>query len=681
MNPVDPRVPEPERRKIKNAIEGLEADYDAGRRPDLAAVVPANPFRIPYLLALIPIDMACRLKYFDDRAGAALESYLAAFPELRADQDGMVQLIHAEYAAHREATRPDAEGTRHDVRARFNYRDLYPDLWPKLFPYAETSRLPEPGERVGARVRVEHRLGCGGMGVVFRCRDEALDRVVATKLLDPAGPRFPDAVIRGRFLREAQALARVTHSNVVKVHAADEVGGGGWGVPYFVMEFIDGAALDGRLQPGTKLSPQETMGLARGMASGLQAIHEANLVHRDVAPRNVMIRPGGEPVLLDLGLVRSLGSDASLTESGTTMGTARYMAPEQAADSKCADCRADLFGLGCILYQAVTGTLAFPGENLMEVLVQLRTHEPEPPDDARLGLPSGLGNLISRLMAKRREDRPPGATAVLAELDAIEAGNAASVRLDRPAPAPPVLTPSASTVRPRRSRRKWAAGGAVAGLVLFAVLLVKLLPSSGPKTTDSGPSPPVEYRGGVNVEFYRKSWLTVTHPEALPLKAGDHFVVYADIEPPAYLYVFWIDPDGAVAPIYPWHPDERWGGRPASERPVTRIRIPETGDLEPEKNPPDGVTTIVAFASPKRLACSDDEIRGWFNKLPRVAREKGDLRATEWFVNYKRLRGTARLPKTTGSVDPYERWQAELQKRVGTSTAHEMSISFAQGDK
>ena len=677
MNGADSHVPE--RRKMKHAIENLEAAYHAGQQPDLTAMIPAGSFRVPYLLALIPIDMACRLKYTGDRVGSTVEAYLATFPEIRSDSDAVAQLILAEHAAHCELlpTGTSAESTQHDTRLRFNYLGRFPELWPKLFPYTDTSRLPEPGERIGDWVRVECLLGRGGMGVVFECRDERLKRSVAVKLLDPAGTRFTDSVFRDRFLREAESLAKVDHPNVVKVYFAGLIAGSACEVPYFVMEYIDGEPLDRRLRSGVKLPIAETMRLAREITAALQAVHAAGLIHRDVNPRNVMLQPDGKPVLLDLGLVRSLDAEASLSEPGALMGTVAYMAPEQAEGGE-VDCRADLFSLGCILYLAVTGIRAFPGEQIMEVLTRIKTFDPPPPDDAVFGLPVGFGNLIARLMAKNATDRPGNAAEVLSELDKIATGSGNSPLPKQPDPIAPPLDKTTSS----RARLIWAVLTVVGvtGIVLVALFIRSCLWSGEERSTKyDAQKTPVVYRGQANVSLYRNGWLPVIHPNALPLKVGDHFVVNVQIEPAAYLYVFWVDPDGETAPIYPW--TKGWGSRPPIEKPMLEVRLPEESDFEPDpKKPLNGVITIVAFACPEKLLLPDNAIQEWFAKLPIITREKSDTRPVVWFDDYIRPRGGSRLPQTTGLIDPYERWQRELKKRVGNAAAFQTSISFAQGN-
>jgi hypothetical protein len=219
------------------------------------------------------------------------------------------------------------------------------------------------------------------------------------------------------------------------------------------------------------------------------------------------------------------------------------------------------------------------------------------------------------------------------------------------------------------------------GIVLAATLIHGCPSSDGPKPTNRDSNSPLVFHGSTNVLFHRNSvWLEVTDPRALPLKVGDHFVVDVQIDPRAYLYVFWVDPDGAYAPIYPWKTG--WGSRPPTEKQVSHLRLPEESDFVPDrKKPLDGVTTIVAFACTESLPLPDMEVQWWFKDLPPIVRPKGDTRAVVWFDDYIPPRGGSRLPQVTGLIDPYERWQVELKKRVGTAVAFETSISFAQGNE
>ncbi|MBN9119320.1 MAG: DUF4384 domain-containing protein, partial [Planctomycetes bacterium] len=198
----------------------------------------------------------------------------------------------------------------------------------------------------------------------------------------------------------------------------------------------------------------------------------------------------------------------------------------------------------------------------------------------------------------------------------------------------------------------------------------------------AGEEPPPDYHGRVEVLVNRNSrWVPVVHPDALPIKHGDHIKVPVQLDRPAYLYVFWVDPDGETFPIHPWR--DGWGTRPNKEAPVSGLVLPEGRDYTIDPNKPTvGVTTMVAFASPEPLKLSDADFRAWFRDLPRVDRARGDDRPGVWFENFTLPRDPQlRGPVAVESTDPYQHWQNELKKRVRDPAPYQMSMSFPQADR
>jgi hypothetical protein len=160
---------------------------------------------------------------------------------------------------------------------------------------------------------------------------------------------------------------------------------------------------------------------------------------------------------------------------------------------------------------------------------------------------------------------------------------------------------------------------------------------------------------------------------------NDRFKVRVEIEPPSYVYVFLIEPNGEFSPLYPWKADPGWGSRPASEKQVARMLLPDANDFK-LLNELSGVTTLVAFARPNPLPHPDGEIQAWFKDLPRIIRPKNDPRPVVWCDDYAPVRSDQkRAIQLVSPIDPYERWQVELKKRVGAAAAFETSVSFAQG--
>jgi serine/threonine protein kinase/Leucine-rich repeat (LRR) protein len=261
--------------------------------------------------------------------------------------------------------------------------------------------------------RIVKLLGRGGMGVVYAALDTRLERRIALKVMLP---KFAaDRADRDRFLREARAVARIKHDNVVAVYEADERNG----VPYFAMEFLAGYPLNEYLQKkGTPTVPQ-VLRIAVETAAGLAAVHKIGLVHRDIKPANLWLEaPHGRVKVLDFGLVRLVDADVELTQNGALLGTPSYMSPEQGRGER-VDHRADLFSLGAVMYRLCTGQPPFFGASTMAVLTALATEEPTPVRELNPAVPEPLAALIHQLLAKRADARPRSADEVLKRLRAI----------------------------------------------------------------------------------------------------------------------------------------------------------------------------------------------------------------------------------------------------------------------
>ncbi|MFO0840791.1 MAG: serine/threonine-protein kinase [Gemmataceae bacterium] len=269
----------------------------------------------------------------------------------------------------------------------------------------------EPGEigRLGP-YRVLSLVGAGGMGVVFRAHDPTLDRVVALKAMLPS--LAVSATARERFVREARLAAAIQHDHVVTIFQVGE----DRGVPFLAMPFLRGESLDQGLARRGSLPAPEATRIARQIAEGLAAIHELGLVHRDIKPANVFLEGESSRVkILDFGLARAVGGDVQLTRDGTIVGSPAFMAPEQAS-RQAVDARADLFSLGCVLYQMLTGELPFEREDALATLLAAQTEPPTPPRDLCPEVPVELSELVLRMLEKRPQDRPASARAVAAAL-------------------------------------------------------------------------------------------------------------------------------------------------------------------------------------------------------------------------------------------------------------------------
>jgi serine/threonine-protein kinase len=285
-------------------------------------------------------------------------------------------------------------------------------------------------------------IGRGGMSVVLKAFDAALNRYVAIKVLWPAGTSSGAA--RARFAREAKATAAVRHDNVVAIYRVEEIKN----LPYLVMEYVHGTSLQERLDRSGPLELKEVLRIGMQVAAGLSAAHAQGLVHRDVKPSNILLENGIEHVKLsDFGLARAV-DDSSLTQSGVIAGTPQYMAPEQARGEPI-DHRADLFSLGSVLYAMCTGRPPFRAANTVAVLKRVCEDEPRPPHEVNTEVPRWMTAIIARLHAKHPEDRFASAVEVGKLLEQHLAHLQHPARVPAPVSRPLVSRPMA----PRRNRR------------------------------------------------------------------------------------------------------------------------------------------------------------------------------------------------------------------------------------
>jgi len=275
---------------------------------------------------------------------------------------------------------------------------------------------------------VEEILGNGGMGVVYKARDTRLERPVAIKFLKPELVADPDR--KTRFLREARAAAAVVHPAIAQVYDIDEDAG----TTFIAMEYVDGRTV-GRLITEGELDLVGSVEIALQVAEGLAKAHEAGIIHRDIKSDNIMVTREGHAKLLDFGIAKLLDAAAGDTEvdlgaradgwtmtmeqartiAGAVIGTIDYMSPEQAR-GRDADPRSDIFSLGVVLYEMVTGELPFKRETPLDTMHAIAFEEPRPVIAIRRNLPPQLHMIVSRCLRKSREDRYPDARALVADL-------------------------------------------------------------------------------------------------------------------------------------------------------------------------------------------------------------------------------------------------------------------------
>ncbi|MCA9107660.1 MAG: protein kinase, partial [Planctomycetales bacterium] len=309
-------------------------------------------------------------------------------------------------------------------------------------------------------------LGRGGMGVVFLAEDTVLRRQVALKLLQPGAAR--NDAVRDRFMREAQAAAALDHDNIVHVYQV----GLAHDAPYLAMQLLKGETLTSYLRRKGQLEQADAARIGSEIARGLAAAHAQGLIHRDIKPDNLWIEPTGRVKILDFGLARDLQSSENMTMEGALLGTPRYMSPEQAIGNPL-DGRSDLFSLGSVLYELLTGKAAFEGSNLVSILMAISKHDPEAWGSLDGNIDTELKELLSQLLAKTPAKRPAAASTVAEQLASIAA------RLERNSReklAPVSAAPRVASGMDRGSRRRWfyAAAAGAAAIFLGIVIYVKL---------------------------------------------------------------------------------------------------------------------------------------------------------------------------------------------------------------
>ena len=279
---------------------------------------------------------------------------------------------------------------------------------------------------IGATIshyKVTVKLGEGGMGVVYKAEDTKLKRPVALKFL--RSDVLEDEEHKERFLREAQAAAALDHPNICTVYEIDEADG----QTFLAMAFLEGQTVKAKLKE-RPLKLDEALDIAVQTAQGLQAAHEKGIVHRDIKGANLMLTPQGQVKIMDFGLAQ-LAERSQLTKTTTMLGTPAYMSPEQARRER-TDRRTDIWSLGVVIYEMVTGRLPFEGERQEAVVYAIGNEEPEPITALRVGVPTELDRVVSKAMAKSRDERYQHVDEMLVDLRAlrkqIESGKSAALK-------------------------------------------------------------------------------------------------------------------------------------------------------------------------------------------------------------------------------------------------------------
>ncbi|HSD02086.1 MAG TPA: serine/threonine-protein kinase [Gaiellales bacterium] len=321
------------------------------------------------------------------------------------------------------------------------------------------------------RFRVDGTLGRGGMAVVYLAYDTELRRPVAVKMLADHG--LDDAAFRARFAREARSAAMLSHPNIVQVFDIGEDAGR----PFIVMEYVEGGTLADVMRRERRLAPPRVAAIARQCCAGLVCAHDAGLVHRDIKPHNLLLTPEAAIKIADFGVARAL-DQTRLTLTGSIIGTARYLAPEQ-ADGGAVTPAADIYALGVVMYELLTGRPPHPGDSLPELVAAKRAGNVRPPRTIRREIPAELDAAVMACLDVDPAARPTAETLALRLADAPSA-----VRPDETAAARTTVEarPARRVFQARRRPGRLAAAAAV--LVAAAVLAVLA------ETGGSSPPPP-----------------------------------------------------------------------------------------------------------------------------------------------------------------------------------------------
>jgi WD40 repeat protein/serine/threonine protein kinase len=278
-------------------------------------------------------------------------------------------------------------------------------------------------------------LGRGGMGVVYQARQRGLGRLVALKMVLAGAHAGPDE--QARFLAEARSLARLQHPNIVQIHEVGAApmpdglpaGPAGPGtLPFFSLEYVEGGSLDRRLA-GTPQDPRQAAALVEVLARAVHYAHERGIVHRDLKPANVLLTADGTPKITDFGLARHMSDGSGRTHSGAVLGTPSYMAPEQAAgQSKAVGPACDIWALGAILYECLTGRPPFRAASVLDTLAQVCARDPVTPRQLQPGVPRDLETIALKCLHKDPRKRYPSAVALAEDLRRSQAGEPITAR-------------------------------------------------------------------------------------------------------------------------------------------------------------------------------------------------------------------------------------------------------------
>ena len=334
--------------------------------------------------------------------------------------------------------------------------------------------LLPPGTVLGNRYQILQILGEGGMGAVYKARDVELDRVIALKVIRPELATNPE--ILQRFKQELILARQVTDRNVIRIFDLGEADG----IKYITMEYVEGESLYQILKKQGKLPVPEAVEIMKQTLSGLQAAHREGVIHRDLKPGNIMRDAQGRVVVMDFGLARTVGGDG-MTRTGTMLGTMEYMSPEQ-AQAKELDARSDIFTVGLICYELLTGKMPYHADSVVASLLKRMQERAAPPSDWDATIPQPISELVSKCLERDPAQRWQSAQQVLDRIDEIQGRRAPSlIRSSPPVSIPPANPPPGTSAQPPAQKKRLVMGVLVLAAVVLAAAGAWFL-QSRPKT-------------------------------------------------------------------------------------------------------------------------------------------------------------------------------------------------------
>ena len=347
-----------------------------------------------------------------------------------------------------------------------------------------------PGQIVAGKYRVDRQLGAGGMGAVYVATNMVLEKQVALKVMGAEFQQHADWV--QRFFREGVAASKVRHPGVVQVFDAGDHDG----APWMAMELLEGESLGERLQRVGRLGPEETARVMTGVLGALDAVHSVGVVHRDLKPDNIFLErtaEGERTKVLDFGIAKEAEAIHGLTATGTIVGTAHYIAPEQARDSKTVDPRTDLYAMGVILFECLSGQMPYEADTVPELIAKMYSEPPRELGRLAPHVPAPLARVVHACLARDPSHRPQSARALSEALTSALSPDAATGPVSRPSPVwqssglapsgtavlsspahspPPTRAAPVAAAAPRRSIWPWVIGGVVVlGLGVLGTLV------------------------------------------------------------------------------------------------------------------------------------------------------------------------------------------------------------------